>query len=270
MAFQFCGNWTWNRSFFLNRVSFFHRKYERAAPSLCRNDCSRMFWTSPTLWVSQWLWLLQLPSLGSKTQPVGFWILPSTNHEVLFLRWTKLFKKYMIESCFWIVNVKSGAFQKHVITDLNCWWLSWIVSVLLECCSENADLFPFKVLIEFSVNSQEEILFSEFIHQNNLIPIIGYFEKSFVLGEVNQGQNVFFETTTTKSYWALQEFIPDSCIRSNTSFYFLDVWSVLLTHDCNTVDWRNSLGKKTIGSQFGQFSWSILCVDNAPLSNVFE
>jgi hypothetical protein len=142
----------------------------------------------------------------------------------------------VFQSGFWVVNVESGPFQKHVIANFYCWGLSWIICILLEGSTENANLFALQVLVELSVNSQEEVLLSELIHQNDLIPVIRDFGKALKLGQVNQGQNVFFETAAAEPDRAVQELVANSGIRSDALLDFLDVRTVFLAHNGNAVD----------------------------------
>jgi hypothetical protein len=208
--------------------------------------------------------------MNFRTQPNGFWIPPSTNREAWFLQWTELLKIYVIEGGLRVMNVQSGAFQKHVITYLNCGWLSRIVGILFKSSSKNANFLALEVLIKLSVNSQEKVFLSEFVHKDNLVPVISYFGEILVLSQINQGQNIFFKAASSEAHWAVEEFVSDSGVRGNTFFDFLDIRSVLLAHNCNTVDWRDSLSEETVCGKFGQFGRRVSGMNDAFLSNVFE
>lgn len=162
-------------------------------------------------------------------------------------------KSYVFESRLGVVNVQSGAFQKHVIANFDCWRLSGIVGVFLECSTENADLLAFEVLVQLSVNSQEEVLLSELVHEDDLIPVIGHFRQSFVLCQVNQGQDVLLEAASSEADRTVQELVPDSGVRCDALLHFLHIRSVLFAHDGNAVDRRDSLGQETVCGKFGQF-----------------
>jgi hypothetical protein len=55
-------------------------------------------------------------------------------------------------------------------------------------------------LIELSVNSQEKDFLSEFVHQDNLVPVISDFSEFLVLSQINQGQNIFFKAASSEAY----------------------------------------------------------------------
>ena len=148
--------------------------------------------------------------------------------------------------------------------------LSGIVGIFFKSSSKNANFLALEVLVELSVNSQEKVFLSEFVHKDNLIPVISDFGECLVISQINQGQNIFFEAASSEAHWAVEEFVPDSGVRGNTFLDFFDIRSVLLAHNCNTIDWRDSLSEETVCGKFGQFGWSISGMNDAFLSNVFE
>ena len=105
----------------------------------------------------------------------------------------------MFEGCLRVVDVKNGAFKQKIVANLNGWRLSWVVCVLLEGCTEDADLFVYQVVIERLVNSEEKVFLSKLIHLDDLVPVVSDFIEPFAFGQVNQGKDVLFEATSTET-----------------------------------------------------------------------
>lgn len=94
-------------------------------------------------------------------------------------------KIYVFKGCLGVVDVKDRAFKQKIVANLNGRRLSWVICVLLEGGTEDANLFAYQVVIERLVNSEEKVFLSELIHLDDLVPIISHFIKSFALGQVN-------------------------------------------------------------------------------------
>lgn len=105
----------------------------------------------------------------------------------------------MFEGCLGVVDMKNSSFKQKIVANLNGWRLSWIICVLLEGRTEDADLFVYQVVIEGLVNSEEKVFLSELVHLDDLVPVVSDFIKSFALGQVNQGKDVLFEATSTET-----------------------------------------------------------------------
>lgn len=178
-------------------------------------------------------------------------------------------KNYVFEGCLRVVDVKNGAFKQKIIANLNGWRLSWVVCVLLEGCTEDTDLFVDQIMIQRLVNSEEKVFLSELVHLDDLVPVVSDFIEPFALGQVNQGKNVFFEATSTETDWTVQEFVSDSGVWGDAFSHFFDVSIVLFTQNGDAVDWGDSLGQETVGGQFWELGWGIVCEDNLFLANVF-
>lgn len=85
------------------------------------------------------------------------------------------------------MNVKNGSFKQKVAAYFYSRRLSWIVGILFEGCSKYGEFLLGQVVIEFLINSQEEVFFSELVHLDDHVPIRGNLFKALALCQVDQG-----------------------------------------------------------------------------------
>lgn len=124
-------------------------------------------------------------------------------------------------------------------------------------------------MIKWLVNFQEKVFLSELIHFDYLIPVLSHFLQTFTFSQVNKGENIFFETTTTETDRWVQKLISNSGIRWYALSDFTNVSVILFTNDSDWIDWWDSLGKETVCCEFWQLGRGVISINNALLADIF-
>lgn len=135
-----------------------------------------------------------------------------------------------------IVNVKDGTFLKEVMTYFDCRCLPRVICILLEGNPEDSQLLLLQIIVEGLKHPQEKTFLSVIVYLENRIPIVGNLNKSFILGQVNQCQNILFEAAASESHATVQKLVSDTSIRCNALADLLYIAFVLFAEDRDAID----------------------------------
>src|SRR5690606_41985253 len=88
------------------------------------------------------------------------------------------------------------------------------------------------------------------IHQDNLLPIIGYLIQIIGAGNIHKVEYIFLETRASKANRCFEEFWTYPAIHSNRASHLVDIGTCFFAKLRYRIDGRNTLCQESVGGQF--------------------
>src|SRR5690606_32172528 len=115
-----------------------------------------------------------------------------------------------------------------------------IVRIFLECPTQKRDMFTVHRVVHRLDDLLGKTRLLVVVHDNDLLPVIGYRVQVICPGNIHQVQNVLLKTRSPKAYGSLQKFWTDTGILSDCSGHLIYVGAGYLTELRDRVDGRYS------------------------------
>src|SRR5690606_2270876 len=97
-----------------------------------------------------------------------------------------------------------------MISDVDCCRLTSVIRIFLKCPAQECDLLTVNGIVHCFNNPLGEASLLMVVHNNHLLPVIGYFVQVIRSSNIYKVQDILLETRPSKTDRRFQEFWTDT------------------------------------------------------------